>query len=334
MGQEASKRQAQGRSKIPMPWAKCPALRGPAPFDFRRRAVLSSDVQMMRILIVPVGFPSRARPSVGIAILRRAQALANLGHEVHVFTTLPLAPPLGRKWSSYCAVPEYDVVDGIPVHTARVPMLPRLIGFEYVPVLLRNAFERELDRVQPDIVHASFLLPGGQLVVRQRRIPSIVTAHGYDAYDVPYRRPGLRRACVEAVARASRVTAVSAYLARYVERLAPRHVDVIWNGADERFFYPRDRMDCCKRLGLPAERCIVAYAGHMVRAKGVFELIEATARIDPMHRPLLVLAGEGAQRAEPRDAVKNVRYRRRLFGPRRACKNSRAFRCRGCRYAA
>jgi glycosyltransferase involved in cell wall biosynthesis len=252
----------------------------------------------MRILIVPVGFPSKARPHVGIAILRRSQALAALGHDVSVFTALPLAPPLGRKWSSYRAVPEHDVVDGIPVHTVRVPILPRLVAFEYVPFLLQAAFERELDRVQPHIVHASFLLPGGQLVVRQQRVPCIVTAHGYDAYDLPYRRPGLHRACVEAVSGATRATAVSAYIARYVEQLTSRQVDVIWNGADERFFFPRDRFECRRSLGLPADRCLVAYAGHMVRAKGVFDLVEAVSRIDPSKRPLLALAGEGAELAE------------------------------------
>lgn len=268
----------------------------------------------MRIILVPVGFPSRARPSVGIAILRRAQAIAALGHDVSVFTALPLAPPFGPKWSSYRAVPEYDVVGGIPVHTVRVPMLPRMIGFEYVPLLLHAAFERELDRVRPDLVHASFLLPGGQIVVRQNRVPAVVTAHGYDAYDVPNRRPGLRRASIEAVTGAARVTAVSAFLAKHLADLTPRHVDVIWNGADEDVFFPRDRSECRKSFGLPENRCIVAFAGHLVRAKGVFELIEAAACIDPSVRPLPVLAGEGSQRPELEELARTRGVEARFLG--------------------
>lgn len=263
-----------------------------------RRLKVHRYYYSVRVLIVPVTFPSPSRPGSGIAILRQAQATAALGHDVSVFTALPAAPPVGAKWSSYRAVREHDVVGGIPVHTVRVPMLPRLIAFEYVPLLLRPAFEAELDRVRPDIVHAAFLLPGGQLAVRQQRVPVIVTAHGYDAYDLPNRRAGLKRACMEAVNGATCVTAVSAFLAEHLQRLTSRPIDVIWNAGDESVFYPRDRAACRQSAGLPLERAVVLFAGHVVRAKGIFELIEAIARLDPAPRPLLVVAGSGSERAD------------------------------------
>lgn len=252
----------------------------------------------MRILFVPNDFPSAANPQVGIFILRRVQAIAALGHEVSVLLPVPYAPPIGEKWRAYNAIPEHDVVGGIPVHAVRVATPPRFIGVEYIPMLLRGKLEREIDRFRPDVVHASYLLPCGQLVVRQTRVPSVVTTHGYDAYDLPFRRPGLYRASVEAVSKATRVTAVSGYLGRCLQQLAPRSVDVIWNGADERFFFPRDRAACREELDLPRDRCIVAYAGYLLREKGLFELIEATARIAVEERPLLVLAGSGEVRGE------------------------------------
>lgn len=252
----------------------------------------------MRVLLVSADFPSARDPQTGVFILRRAQTLASLGHDVFVLRPLPLAPPIGAKWKAYASIPEYETIGGIPVHTVRVPMPPRMIGAEYLPLLLRAPLEHEIARVGAQIAHASYLVPAGQLVVRQERVPSIVTTHGFDSYDIPYRRPGLRRATIEAASKATRVTAVAGYLATCVRQLVDRPVDVIWNGADERFFYPRDRAQCRAELGLPADRTIVAYAGYLITDKGVYELVDAIARIPQAERPLLVLAGDGAARAE------------------------------------
>lgn len=250
----------------------------------------------MRILFVTVDFPSEEDPLTGIFILRRAQALAALGHHVSVFQPLPIAPPIGSKWKRYARAAEYTVVGGIPVHRVRAPIPPRMIGAEYLSFLLKPALEREITRVRAQIVHASYLVPAGHIAVSQRRVPSIVTTHGYDSYDIPHRRPGLRRASVETIAKATRVTAVSGYLGKLVQQLVPRDVDVIWNGADDRFFFPRDPAQCRAALELPQDRCIVAYAGYLIVEKGLHELVEATARIPRESRPLLVFAGSGDQR--------------------------------------
>ena len=250
----------------------------------------------MRILLLTQDFPSPEDPLTGIFILRRAQALASLGNDVSIFQPLPIAPPIGAKWKRYARAPEYSVVDGIPVHKVRAPIPPRMIGAEYLAYVLKAPLEREIKRVRAEVVHASYLVPAGHIAVRQQRVPSIVTTHGYDSYDIPYRRAGLRRASVETVTKATRVTAVSGYLARCVQKLVPRSVDVIWNGADERFFFPRDRAECRNELGLPQDRRIVAYGGYLIVEKGLHELVEATARLAREERPLLVLAGDGDQR--------------------------------------
>jgi glycosyltransferase involved in cell wall biosynthesis len=268
----------------------------------------------MRILFVPNDFPSAARPQMGIFILRRIQAIAALGHDVSVLVPVPLAPPIGSKWRTYNNIPSHEIVEGIPVHAVRVPTPPRFIGAEYMPLLMGRALDNEISRFRPDIVHASYLLPSGQVTVRQRRVPSIVTTHGYDAYDLPNRRRGLHRACVETVSKATRVTAVSGYLAQCLQRLVRRPIDVIWNGADERYFFPQDRAACRAELGLPPGRVIVAYAGFLLREKGLFELLHAFARIPAEERPLLVLAGDGDARAQVEAEANSLRLEVRFFG--------------------
>ena len=267
----------------------------------------------MRILIVPNVFPSTVLPNKGIFILRRVQALRNLGHEVAVWRAIPAAPPFGAKWDGY-RLPEWDEIDGISVHTVRTPIPPRMIGMEFVPLFLRRALAREIDRFKPDIVHASFLLPCGQLVVQQKRVPSIVTGHGVDAYHWPNLRPGLRRACTQAVSQADAVTAVSGFIAECLRKLAPRDVRVIWNGGDERYFYPRDKRESRAALDLPQDRTVLAFAGTQNAAKGLYDLLEALKRLPPERRPIAAIAGGGPEESRIRAAYAGAGVDARFFG--------------------
>ena len=266
----------------------------------------------MRVLLFPKDFPSAQRPGAGIFILRRAQALRDLGHEIEVVRIVPYAPNLGKKWSAYHAVPAVEEVDGFAVRTIRAFVPPRMIGMEYLAVQVLGALRREISRFRPDIVHASFLIPCGQIAVRMN-VPAVVTAHGGDAYSWPQRRPGLMRAAREAITQASRVTVVSEYIGRCVRSISPREVDVIWNGGDERFFYPRDRAQSRQLLQLPDDRIVIAFAGNILRAKGVFELADAAASMREL-RPIVALAGTGSDSIALADHARTLGIDLRLLG--------------------
>src|SRR5579883_49114 len=266
----------------------------------------------MRVLIVPKDFPSAHQPRTGIFVLRRMEALAKLGYELAVLRAVPWSPRAAR-WRRYWDLPEYETIGGFPVHTVRAPIPPRFIGVEYVPLFLQRALAREIAAFKPDVVHASFLIPSGQLVARQQLAPSIVTSHGIDVHTWITHRPGMRRACTEALTKATRVTAVSRFLADRIRALVPREVDVIWNGGDERFFFPRDMREARERLGLPPERKIVAFAGTLMRAKGLFELVDAAAAFES-ERPILALAGTGPDRGALEQRAQDLGVDVRFFG--------------------
>jgi glycosyltransferase involved in cell wall biosynthesis len=259
----------------------------------------------MRVLAIPKDFPTEQNPQSGIFVLRRLQATQALGHEVRVLRVVPHAPPVGQKWSAYRAIPESEVVEGIPVIATRAFVPPRLIGMEYLGLQLRGRLLREIAAFQPDIVHADYLIPCGHIAIHQP-LPSIVTMHGIDAYNWPFRRRGLRRAATQTLERATRVVAVSDFLARFVQAIARRDIRVSWNGADERVFHHRDPAFSRDSLDLPRDRFIVAFAGTVLRQKGILDLIEAVGSLpDDRPRPLVVIAGSGADETVARDlAVK------------------------------
>jgi teichuronic acid biosynthesis glycosyltransferase TuaC len=270
----------------------------------------------VRVLVLPKEFPSAERPNAGIFILRRVRALLELGHEIEVLRIVPFAPALGKKWRAYGSIPAHEIVDGVAVRTIRAIVPPRMVGMEYLPLQVHGAVQREIARFHPDVLHASFLIPSGQIAVRHA-LPTVVTAHGGDAYLWPTWRKGLFNAAREAIAGATRVTAVSAYIAECVRKIYDRGVDVIINGADERHFFPRERAQCRAQLDLPHDRAIIAYAGNLFRRKGVFDLANAVGGMNAV-RPLLVLAGEGPDESDLREAAAHagidIRFAGRLDG--------------------
>jgi glycosyltransferase involved in cell wall biosynthesis len=98
---------------------------------------------------------------------------------------------------------------------------------------------------------------------------------------------------------ANRVAAVSEFVAGHLHRLGRDDVTVIYNGANEQTFAPRDRAQSRAALSLPRERPVIAFAGHILAEKGVFDLIDATAELRDLD-PLLALAGTGERVADAR----------------------------------
>jgi teichuronic acid biosynthesis glycosyltransferase TuaC len=243
----------------------------------------------MRVLVIAKDLPSPASPHSGIFVLRQMQALAALGFEVLAVRIVPHAPGWTEKWRRYRATPDDDVVEGIPVRTIRAVVPPRMLGFEYLPLQIDAPLRRIVADFDPNVIHGHFLIPSGQLAVRYG-IPSVLTAHGSDAYDWAFRRPGLRRAASEGLRHAGIVVAVSDFIRRRVLALFKRDVRVVHNGADESLFFPSDRTQARNALDVGADRFVIAFAGQPSHPKGAFDLVEAAARMTAL-RPLVLFAG-------------------------------------------
>jgi glycosyltransferase involved in cell wall biosynthesis len=264
----------------------------------------------MRVLVITKDFPAPGLPEDGIVVLRQARALADLGHEMATARVVPHAPPLTPKWRGYRSIPHSYEVEGIPVTTLRALFPPRMIAMEYLPVQVGSALQKLTHSLKPDLVHAHCVIPSGQLAAGLS-VPSIVTAHGSDAYDWPWRRPGLTRAARFGLKRATAVVAVSEYIRKRVCELVDRDVDVVYNGAGETIFYPCDSEDARRELGIEDSRFVVAFAGGPPKIKGVFDLIAVIADLTDI-RPLLLVAGPNSDGeaidAAARDAGADVRF--------------------------
>ena len=243
----------------------------------------------MRLLVIANDFPAPGQPGGGIVVMRQVEALSRLGHDILVVRVVPFAPPLTSKWRAYIDIPNRYAIEGIRVRTIRAFFAPRMFGMEFLPLQVGGALRKLVREFSPDVVHAHCLIPSGQLAASQDR-PTVLTAHGSDAYDWAWRRAGLRQAAAYGIAHADAVVGVSDFIREHVRALVDRDVSVIYNGADESVFAPGSRSVARDQLQINDDRFVIAFAGRLERNKGAFVLIEAASNLSDF-RPLLLLAG-------------------------------------------
>jgi glycosyltransferase involved in cell wall biosynthesis len=262
-------------------------------------AVPSTD-RPLRVLTITHNYPRFAGDPAGAFVARIAQGVAEQGHEVQVVA--PHAPGSATEERlqevtvhRFRYAPEWAetvaYTGGLHQNTLRSPTAALAFpGF----LLQFGAAVREWERrFRPDLLHAHWWLPAGWFASRSRT-PYVLTSHGSDVRLLD--RGGLIKSLARPVfRRAVRVTAVSEFLARDIQRVmgesalppavTPMPIDV------QCFLAAADQPK--------AQPPRILYAGNLVASKGVDVLLQAAAELSRLGVEFqLKILGEGpAERA-------------------------------------
>ena len=135
------------------------------------------------------------------------------------------------------------------------------------------------NRIKFDLIHSHFIWPFGFIGSRLSKSlekPLIITAHGYDIYDLPFRDDRWKCRVEEILNSAEFITTVSKANASYLEKLDIRTpYTIIPNGFDSKIFFPRAKSECRTKLGLPLNEKLIVAIGNLKVVKGHRYLIEA-----------------------------------------------------------
>jgi glycosyltransferase involved in cell wall biosynthesis len=144
-----------------------------------------------------------------------------------------------------------------------------------------------------DLIHTHFTWPSGYVGAKLKEkyhVPFIVTAHGYDIYDLPFKDNYWRSKIEYVLNSADAIITVSNSNHKHIERLNVKTpVTVIPNGYKEDLFYPRDPSKCKKILNLPTERKLILSVGNLEKVKGHKYLIEAMSLVINEKKDVLCL---------------------------------------------
>jgi teichuronic acid biosynthesis glycosyltransferase TuaC len=260
----------------------------------RQAGVNAYDGHIVRVLAIVNDFPVPGSIN-GIFNLSALRALRDRGHTVEVVRFVPWFPPIRKRWDAYRRIPAAYEADGIAVRTLRAFVGPKRYGMGTLPQQLRLPMQRIYQTFEPDVVQVHGLLPSG-LLARNAPVPVVVTGHGSETYALPFLRPSLGPLARSVIAHASASVGVAKFIAGHLRNFGAQSPRVIYNGADERIFFERDRAACRKMLQIDAQRPCVLFAGNMLPEKGLDELREAMLALRDL-QPQLILAGPG-ERAE------------------------------------
>jgi glycosyltransferase involved in cell wall biosynthesis len=166
---------------------------------------------------------------------------------------------------------------------------------------ISKKIEEKISRTDRDLIHAHFTWPMGYAGARIKDkigVPLVITAHGFDIYDLPFRSESWRSKISYTLSMADKIITVSYKNVEFLKKLGiEKNVSVIPNGFADDVFFPRENSLAIRdRLGLPKNKKILLSIGNLEKVKGHEILLNALAILkkerDDIH---LALIGIGTQ---------------------------------------
>jgi glycosyltransferase involved in cell wall biosynthesis len=200
--------------------------------------------------------------------------LSGLPHNVTVFTT-PLNYLPFKGW--------YEKVGALHLKMAR-------------KVIRKN-------KLHFDLIHCHFTYSSGYVgeqLKREYDVPLLITGHGFDVYDLPFRDSFWRDKVSAILKAADRIITVSKKNLSCIRKIGvDTPVDLIPNGYQKNIFYPLGKVESRQTLELPVSVQVIVSVGNLIAIKGHQYLIEAMAEL-VMHQNDLrcYIIGSGGLRTQ------------------------------------
>lgn len=178
--------------------------------------------------------------------------------------------------------------------------LPTDSGYKNLGEKHFKAAEKKIDQhgIKFDLIHSQFVWSSGYVGAKLKEkygVPLVVSARGYDIYNLPFRDEVWRDKIEYVLNTADFILPVSNSNLECIKKLnVQTPAKVIPNGFNSNLFYPRDLIKCRKVLGLPTNKKIILTVGNLVEVKGQQYLIDAMrAVVDCRKDVLCVIVGSG-----------------------------------------
>lgn len=272
----------------------------------------------MNVLTLSTLYPKTYNAVDGIFVHQHVLHLRKYGCGGVVICPIPWASkhlPLGKKWELYTSVPLKEKFDDIEVY---YPKYFRPPGRWFRPLAglsmflgLRNLVHHLVSTVKIDLIHAHILLPDGSAAVRLAKtlnIPSVCTSWGSDIHTTPFENARTLSATKHVLQTADRIITVSEDLKRIAtKRLkVSNEIRVVYTGVDIDRFQGNSSQKARQQLQLETETPLVLFIGHLLKLKGVLDLIWAFAEVVKSSSVKLALIGEGAEQHQVVELIKQL----------------------------
>ncbi len=162
-----------------------------------------------------------------------------------------------------------------------------------------------------DLIHTHFVWSSGYVgsyLKKKYNKPLVITAHGYDIYDLPFRDSDWRNKIEAVLNSADHIITVSEKNHECIKKLnVSTPVTVLPNGYRNTLFKYRDKTECRKMLELPLDKRVIVTVGNLTQVKGHIYLIEALLKLSKIRKDFICyIIGEGELKQDLISMVKKL----------------------------
>jgi glycosyltransferase involved in cell wall biosynthesis len=272
---------------------------------------------MKNLMIIANRYPHAKDKISGVFVFSQVEELKKKFEKILVVALTPYVPEFIAKRMEAKRTMESGArnycYDNVEVHFTRNLVLPNETlkryrgwqGYKSAKGILKKT------KFKPDLIHAHFTWPSGYVARRLKEdfgIPFVVTGHGWDIYDLPFRNEYYMKLARKTMSMADYVITVSKTTKDFIInklQIKNKNITVIPNGYDQKLFHSLDKNIVRNLLGLPINKIIVLSVGNLQPVKGHIYLVEAANKILKERSDLLFLIiGDGVERANLEKKIK------------------------------
>ncbi len=241
-----------------------------------------------------------------IYVLVRYQPIAELGNYI------PLSIFKSRK--KYSKRYSIDLtnkpknVEVVPVPLWYLPFnfFYKFVGPQHARKVLKILKKKD---IKFDLIHAHFAWSAGYAgmkVKEKYKKPLIITGHGYDIYDMPFRSDVWKKRIVEVLNSADELITVSSFARNFFEKLKIKKLPhVMYNGFREELFSKVNKQEARNKLAFPKNKKIILTIGNLEKVKGYDVLVEALKIVKEKHKDFLCIhIGAGVEEKSIESLIK------------------------------
>jgi glycosyltransferase involved in cell wall biosynthesis len=262
---------------------------------------------MYSLLAAATNHPDRVHRLWGLFNHRSLAALTRCGVDVEAVVPRPHAPPVG-PYSEYRSIPDRDRSFPYPVtHPRFLYYLPKSLFYHRTGDSVASTLRSHVDARPPDVLHGCHLYPDGYALselAAEREVPLTTYAHGTIVNDFETFNAGTRERIRTTLGRADRVFCSGRAVRSRAEAIEPGvAAEVVPIGATPENF-PTERREAVRReLGVPEDRTLVAFCGHLTDRKGVGDLLDVLPELTGEDLYVVCIGHGGDRRADVRTAL-------------------------------
>jgi len=256
----------------------------------------------MNIIFITRLFPTQYDMNYGYLVLNIARNLAqNPNNTVQVICPIPVIPfPFNlfyKRFKYNYKHPDKTHIDKINIYYPKYYRFPfSYIFFEeyFLYYKLKNKFKEELN--DSDVLYAHWPFTEGLIVNKLSKFfNKKYFVHFHASYPQIFLKYHIKNRVQKTLFEANKVIFVSQGIRDLVLKYfsVPNNT-VIYNGIDERMFYPCEKLLAKRKMNLPLDKKVIISVGTLKKSKNIEAVINAL-RIGLIHDYIYIIIGHGIE---------------------------------------